>query len=107
MTGGSLSAGFNENVGDTGNGSFTQSGGTNSCSFFYVGANAGSSGTYSLSGSGPLSSSFEWVGNSGTGAFTQTGGNNSPSFLTIANNAGSSGAYSLAQAASCPPGFKP
>ena len=86
-----------EYVGFSGTGSFTQSGGTNSISSnsFYLGYNAGSSGTYSLSG-GQLSASYEYVGYSGTGTFTQSGGTNSISYyLYLGYNAGGSGTYSL------------
>ena len=43
-------------VGYNGTGSFTQSGGTSTVFFLQLGYNAGGSGTYSLSGSGLLSS---------------------------------------------------
>ena len=62
----------------------------------YLGNNSGGSGTYSLSGSGQLSASYEYVGNSGTGSFTQSGGTNSiGNYLYLGANAGGSGAYSL------------
>ena len=83
-----------EYVGNSGTGSFTQSGGTNnvpngSSDGLYLGYNAGSSGTYNLSGSGVLAAFNEYVGNSGTGTFTQSGGTNSYcSDLYIANNVG-------------------
>ena len=69
MSGGSLSA-FSENVGDAGSGAFTQTGGTNSPSFFNVGNSPGSNGIYTLSGSGLLSCGFETVGVSGSATFT-------------------------------------
>ena len=57
MTSGSLSVSGSAFVGYSGTGSFTQSGGTNTISdYLYLGYNSGSSGTYSLSGSGQLSS---------------------------------------------------
>ena len=94
-----------EYVGYSGTGTFTQSGGANSIGSYYsgplyVGANAGGSGSYSLSGSGLLSANSEYVGSSGTGTFTQTGGtNNVNSYyagsLTLGANAGGSGAYNL------------
>ena len=53
-------AGGNETIGNSATGSFTQSGGTNSVSNnLYLGYNAGSSGTYNLSGSGLLSAANE------------------------------------------------
>ena len=58
-----------------------QSGGTNSVAgYLYLGYNAGSSGTYNLSGSGLLSAGYsEYIGYSGSGSFTQSGGTNSAS----------------------------
>ena len=95
MSGGSLSVGFSELVGDAGPGTFTQTGGTNSAAFFDVGNSLGSYGAYTLSGSGLLSSGFETVGVSGSGTFTQTGGTNPSTFVTIGDNAGSNGVYNL------------
>jgi fibronectin-binding autotransporter adhesin len=96
MTGGNLSA-SNENVGDTGTGTFTQFGGANSIgSTLYLGANAGGSGTYNLSGNGMVSMGFAVVGNSGVGTFMQSGGATSiGTELFIGENAGSSGVYNL------------
>jgi autotransporter-associated beta strand protein len=56
-----------------------QSGGTNSVSSgtLYLGLNAGSYGTYNLSGNGLLTARGEIIGLSGTGSFTQSGGTNS------------------------------
>ena len=57
-----------------------------------LGDNAGSSGTYSLSGTGQLSARNERIGNDGTGMFTQTSGTNTISnYLTVGNN----GTYEL------------
>ena len=84
-------------VGYGGTGTFTQSGGTNSLSdVLSLGLLFGSSGTYSLSGSGLVSAYAEYVGFSGTGAFTQSGGTNSASNgLYLSGNVGASGTYSL------------
>ena len=61
-----------------------------------LGYNTGSSGTYSLSGSGLLSELHEYIGYSGTGSFTQTGGTHSVSGdLYLGYNAGGSGTYNL------------
>ncbi len=74
---GSLSAtgSVAESIGYNGNGTFVQSGGTNSSNgVLYVGS-FGGNGTYSLSGSGLLTSdSNEYIGYQGTGAFIQSGG---------------------------------
>jgi autotransporter-associated beta strand protein len=89
---GQLGAGI-ENVGLSGTGTFTQSGGANSNYQLNVGVNSGSSGTYSLSG-GQVWASYENVGLSGTGTFTQSDGNNSvSSVLNLGYNAGGSGTY--------------
>jgi len=110
---GGLTTGGSECVGFSGTGSVTQSGGMNSLSMYYVGqylyygslyigANAGSGGSYALSGSGLLSAAdSEIVGLSGTGSFTQSGGTNSFSTnsfygsLVLGGTAGSCGSYNL------------
>ncbi len=98
MTGGGLTASYYESIGDTGNGSFVQSGGVNSVSScFYVGNAAGSTGAYSLSGNGQLSNGYqEFIGYSGSGSFSQSGGTNSTYYLNLASNGASSfGSYCL------------
>jgi fibronectin-binding autotransporter adhesin len=81
----SLMVAGSEIIGNSGTVSATQSGGSNtlngSDSILYIGYNSGSSGSYSLSGSGVLSiigSSIggEVVGYNGAGIFNQTGGTN-------------------------------
>ena len=88
---------YNETVGDSGAGAFNQSGGTNTVNgSLTLGVNAGGSGTYTLSGTGQLTTSWnEVVGASGTGTFTQSGGSNNVYQLYIANAAGGSGTYNL------------
>ena len=64
-----------EIIGDTGRATYVQSGGTNSSNSFYMGGNIGSSGTYSLSGSGQLNvTTNAYVGYQGSATFTQLGG---------------------------------
>ena len=70
-----------EYIGNSGSGSFTQSGGTNTVYVPLLGTNPGASGTYSLSGGSLTVSDNEFVGNSGSGAFTQSGGTH-----TVTNN---------------------
>ena len=95
ISGGSLSAGM-EYVGNTGNGTFTQSGGTNSVNLpLYLAYGAGSSANYSLSGSGVLAAGVEYVGFLGAGVFMHSGGTNSGSSLFIGYYAGSNGTYAL------------
>ena len=93
-----------EIVGYSGTGTFTQSGGMNDLydianpngyGYLYIGNNSGSSGSYSLSGSGQLSAFMEYVGLSGAGTFTQWGGTNSSSYVYLGNNSGSNGSYTL------------
>ncbi len=90
---------FQEIVGVSGTGNFTQSGGSNSMSSnsgLYIGNDAGSSGTYNLSGNAQLSASNDYVGYYGTGTVTQSGGTNSISNgLYLGSYSGSSGTYSL------------
>ena len=92
---GVLSAGFNENVGLDGVGTFVQSGGSNSVTnggSLYLGHDSGSSGSYTLTGSGVLSAN-EFVGYLGAGTFIQSGGTNNGS-LNLGYD-GSSGSYTL------------
>ena len=96
MSGGNLSSAY-EYFGNLGSGTFNQSGGTNNVIYGpYLGNNAGSTGSYGLSGSGVLSSQYEYVGFNGTGAFGQSGGTNTPIFeLDLGENLGASGSYNL------------
>jgi fibronectin-binding autotransporter adhesin len=99
MTSGSLSTSY-QLVGDSGLGTFSLAGGTNSiASFLYVGNGIGSSGTYNLSGNGLLSAAFEIVASRGTGTITQSGGTNSifvdSGQLYIGDGTGYSGSYNL------------
>ena len=95
ITAGGLSAN-SEYIGFNGTGTFTQSGGTNHDDL-YVGYDAGSNGTYSLSGTGLLSEQgSEYIGYFGTGSFTHSGGTNSISnSLYLGYNSGAVGSYNL------------
>ena len=107
VAGGNWSPAGNEYVGYSGTGTFTQSGGTHTFSGtysgnLYIGYNAGSLGTYEMSGTGLLTagywedSSTVWVGYSGTGYFTQTGRTvDLTTSLNIGYNAGGNGTYTL------------
>ncbi len=103
LSGGSLAASY-EYLGNNGAGNFTQSGGANTVTDYcnhglFLAYNAGSSGSYNLSGSGLLSASNEYVGYSGAGTFTQSGGTNNTipvsGGLYLGYNPGSSGSYNL------------
>ncbi|HEY1686027.1 MAG TPA: hypothetical protein VGG19_14775 [Tepidisphaeraceae bacterium] len=81
----SLSVAGQEIIGNSGSVTATQTGGTNTItgasSIFVLGYNAGSSGSYTLSGTGVLSllgsnGASEAIGFYGTGTFNQTGGSN-------------------------------
>ena len=72
QSGGLLSAGHSEFIGDPGTGTYTQSGGTNSVTYLKLNQNAG----YNLSGSGLLTAYTEVVGENGSCTFTQNGGTN-------------------------------
>jgi hypothetical protein len=99
----SLSAGaINTNYaydGYLGIGHYFQSGGTfTTPNFLSLADQGGSSGTYSLSGTGLLSVTSgggEFIGNAGAGTFTQSGGTNTAGTMYIANEAGSTGSYSM------------
>jgi hypothetical protein len=90
-------------IGESGTGTFTQDGGTNTIpqftlvpgsGGFYLGYNSGASGSYNLK-SGSLSTEGESIGNSGTGIFTQTGGTNTASDYLYLGYWGGSGSYTL------------
>ncbi len=63
-----------EIVGEAGAGAHYQSAGTNNVGVIYVGDQAGSVGTYSLSGTGSVSAGGLVVAQAGSGTFTQSGG---------------------------------
>jgi hypothetical protein len=98
---GVLTSGGSEIVGLNGAGNFDQTGGSNTIAtngFYYLtlGNNAGSTGSYALSGTGSLSSSYEFVGAIGAGTFNQSGGINSVNVsLSIGNNPGGMGLYAM------------
>lgn len=103
LSGSGLLSASSQTVGHSGNGTFTQTGGTNDAldvsgnGSLTLGAQVGSTGTYSLS-AGSLTTYFEFVGNSGTGTFSQTGGTNSAGQLYLGIGTGASGTYTLSGA---------
>jgi fibronectin-binding autotransporter adhesin len=77
-----------------GDGSITQSSGTNTvANYLRLGLCTGSSGAYSLTGSGLLNANSEWIGYSSSGSFTQSGGTNLTASLYVGY--GLVGTYSL------------
>ena len=80
-------------LGNGGSGRFTQSGGTNAAPAIYIGGSSG--GSYSLSGSGLLTSANETVGRDAHGDFAQSGGANAATTLYMGLNADGTGSYSL------------
>lgn len=93
MSDGSLIVGYNEYIGYSGTGKFTQTGGIHTSFVYphmsygqYLGYNSGSTGTYNLRGTGQLFTSAEYIGYSGTGTFTQTGGTNSIDYIYTPNS---------------------
>jgi autotransporter-associated beta strand protein len=101
MIGGDLSTASNLYVAESGIGTFTQTGGTNTvANNLELGYSSGSSGAYNLSGSGQLNALCEYVGGyEGTGAFSQTGGTNIiAKSLYIANYSTAVGDYYLSGA---------
>ena len=74
---GQLTAG-QEYIGYSGTGSFSQTGGTDTAGYLYLGLNAGSIGAYHLSG-GQVNTLSESVGGVGAGSFVQSAGSNSVS----------------------------
>ncbi|MCL4502011.1 MAG: autotransporter domain-containing protein [Deltaproteobacteria bacterium] len=96
LSGGTLSVGVFEELGNVGSGIFTQTAGSHTVAGDLDLGVAGGSGAYTLSGSGSLTAINEVVGYSGRGAFTQTGGTNTVTgTLYLGYNAGSNGTYNL------------
>jgi fibronectin-binding autotransporter adhesin len=101
QSGGQLVATGNEFVGATGVGFFNQTGGYNYIpdpNAIYVGYQPGSTGTYTLSGTGFMVAGADlYVGNDSTsmGYFNQTGGTCTVVAVIIANNSGSNGIVEL------------
>ncbi len=99
MTDGSLTA-ANQYIGNAGDGTFTQSAGSNLVPAYgdlYLGYNSGTSGTYNLQGAGTLSAYYQCVGWNGAGTFNQSAGSNTfgGALLLGTNQLGSTGAYNL------------
>lgn len=125
LSGGSLMASSQEYVGYSGNGTFTetggtntvtgsgelivgfnsgstgtynQNGGTNTINYLFLGNNSGSNGTYNLNAGSLTVAGYEKIGNAGTGIFNQNGGTNTLSgdlHIGDASYTGSSGTYNL------------
>ena len=103
LSGGQFTVNGNISVGDTGAGTFNHTGGALSVSQgLLVASNAGSIGTYNLSGpssgtgASTVSAFFASIGNAGKGTFNQTGGSMlSNSQVEVGVMPGSTGAYSM------------
>jgi T5SS/PEP-CTERM-associated repeat protein len=101
LSGGTFTAPQSEFIGYGGNGTFNQSGGTNTVQsgaigYFDIAALTGSTGAYNLSGGQLSVSKSEIIGDSGMGTFAQTGGTNTLSgsnSMYLGNSAGGSGTY--------------
>ena len=102
LTGGNLSVGGFEYVGQVGTGVFDQTGGSNTTGALTLGATATALGTYSLGGGTLTVIGGESIGAVATGngtqsggTFAQTGGTHHVASLTLGNNAGATGTYTL------------
>jgi fibronectin-binding autotransporter adhesin len=86
-----------ELLGMYGTGIFNQSGGTNTIGTVEIGAQAGSAGTFTLSGTGALSATDEEViGTGANGVFNQTGGTNTVgNYFYLGYEPGIVGTYTL------------
>ncbi len=96
MSGGVLGATypvFEEYVGDSGTGTFFQSGGLN-YGTLTLGSKSGAVGTYVLTGNACLDG-YVTIGGSGTGTFSQSGGTTAATEYWIGGGTGSSGVYNL------------
>lgn len=83
-----------EYVGQNSTGSYAQSAGVNDADVLHLGGNAGSNGTYTLSG-GNLIAGQAYVGDGGSGTFTDSGGSASAGQLIIGHAVGATGSYLL------------
>ncbi len=103
LSGGTLSAPV-EVVGNSGTGTFNQTGGSNSLTWGSVSLanNLGATGAYNLSG-GTLSAPQEDVGYNGNGTFNHTGGSNAVTTLNLGTFAGTNftafGTYNMTNGA--------
>jgi T5SS/PEP-CTERM-associated repeat protein/autotransporter-associated beta strand protein len=106
LQGGLLYMANSENIGCSGTGRFSQTGGTNTVLQIYLASGSDSTGIYELSNSSLLTATLS-VGDSGTGVFTQTsgtlvvspdaklGGNIFSGVLCLGNYSGARGTYNL------------
>ena len=95
QTGGNLFTVY-EIIGNSGTGTFTQSGGSNTLrGALTLGLNSMANGSYNLSGTGVLSALEQFIGRSGTGTFTQSGGSNTLSALYLGRTSTGNGSYNL------------
>ena len=110
----------NEDIGCSGNGTFTQTGGANTTTSLYLGVNGpadgtspASSGAYNMTGGslvsvGGSAYSYQIVGYYGQGSFAQHGGSNTLGSTTLPVNLyigyydGSSGVYTMDATTSTP-----
>ncbi len=92
---GLLSVGDIEAVGRSGEGVFSQTGGTNTARRIHLAEYSAGSGTYELAGGRLAVGSYELVGRLGGGIFRQSGGTNETAELYLAERAGSTGQYEL------------
>jgi len=97
LNGGLLQTGEtrSEHIGYSGSGTLIQTGGRNGSDAFYLGNDAGASGTYLLSASGTVGGGWMYVGYDGTGVFNQSGGTNTEGIVELGWDAGSYGTYTL------------
>ncbi len=105
VSAGSAGSTNHEYIGNSGSGSFTQTGGTHTVGLtgnsnahsgtLSMAVSAGSSGTYDLQSGSLTVLGSEIVGGSGIATFAQSGGTNTLGYLHLGNNAGGSGTYTL------------
>ena len=101
MSANNLNVSDYEVIGNTGVGSFNQTGGSNTIAStstfgFYLGNNTSGAGSYTLANGATLSSPIEYIGAAGSGTFNQNGGSNTVSqYLDVTYFSGSTGEYTL------------
>ena len=99
LSGGTISANTPVVVGDLGNGTFNQTGGSNTMSgighWLYLARETGSVGHYTLSAGNLSNGELETIGYKGTGTFDQSGGTNSAVAVSLGGQPAGTGTYSL------------
>jgi hypothetical protein len=100
LSAGSLRVDGYDEIGASGVGTFTQTGGTHSAGFLRIGVVPSGTGTYTLSGGNLNVAGALNVGDGGRGTFNQSGGSVAATFIDLGDGATGSGTASISGGAS-------